>query len=288
MIQWGDDRYKADLKNLWKLCFPDDTEAFINFYFSAVYRHEETLIYPEKNKPVASLQIIPYRIKIEKTIFNAGYISGAMTHPDFRKKGYMEKLLNVAFEVMKNKKYNYTFLIPQEEWLYDFYGKYGYVRAFPERLKCSYVINNELIKNKSVKDGSIKIFSDSSTIDLSVFYPVYSHFLMKKTNVVLKSRLQVSHILFDFFNEGGVLFANDKGIAFTFKRNNQIIVKEFLYQKDEIKKSFLETIFEYYHLPETIILNDPSAPVVKNVGMIKRLNASSLLHTDVYMSMMLD
>jgi GNAT superfamily N-acetyltransferase len=288
MIRQGEDKYKADLKNLWKLCFPDDAETFIDFYFSAVYRNEETLIYPEKEKPVAFLQIIPYQIKIEKTIFNAGYISGAMTHPDFRKKGYMEKLLNTAFEVMKNKEYHYTFLIPQKEWLFDFYGKYGYIPAFPKHLSKSYIIKDELFKNHSIKDGAIKTFTELPAIDLSTFYPAYSHFLMKKTNAVLKSQIQVSHILFDFFNGGGVLFAGDKGIAFTFKENNKVIIKEFFYQKDEIKMCLLKTIFEYYHLPGIIILNDPSVPVTKNTGMIKKLKDSSLPQTDIYMSMMLD
>jgi predicted acetyltransferase len=288
MIHWGNDKYKADLKNLWRLCFPDDTKAFIDFYFDAVYRNEETLIYPEKNKPVASLQIIPYQLKIGKAIFKAGYISGAMTHPDFRRKGYMGKLLNTAFEVMKDKGYDYTFLIPQEKWLCDFYGKYGYIPAFPEHSKCSYIVHPELFKNNLIEDGPIKIFTHLLAVDLPAFYLVYSHFLMEKTNAVLKSQLQISHILFDFFDEGGVLFAGDKGIAFTFKENNRIIIKEFFYQKDELRMNFFKTIFEYYHLPEMIILNEPSAPVTKNAGMIKKLNDSSLLQTDIYMSMMLD
>jgi predicted acetyltransferase len=288
MIRKGADAYKADLKNLWKLCFPDDTETFVDFYFDNVYRNDETLILLNENRPVASLQIIPYQLKMGKTVSLAGYLSGIMTHPGFRKKGYMGKLLNAAFEVMKDEKYDYTFLIPQKKELYDLYEKYGYVPAFPKHSAKSYATDIKLFHPVSNKDRPIKIFTGRQAVDFPAFYSVYSRFLEEKANAVLKTESQVLPILFDFFSEDGVLFADSEGIAFTFKEDDTIIIKEFFYRKEEIKAAFLKTIFEYYRLPKTIILNDPSASATENTGMIKKLNASSLLQTDIYMSMMLD
>jgi len=126
MIRTGQDTDKKPLMRLWKMCFPLDTDSFIRFYFNKVYSNEETLVFVENNQPVASLQMIPYRIKTKDSLLWGGYISGAMTHPDYRKRGYMDKLLRASFDEMIKKTYDYTFLIPQEKGLIDMYAKYGY------------------------------------------------------------------------------------------------------------------------------------------------------------------
>jgi predicted acetyltransferase len=126
MIRQGKYTDKETLMQLWKCCFPQDKDHFIRFYFDKVYANDETLVYVENELPVASLQMIPYRIKTGDNFLWGGYISGTMTHPDFRKKGYMNKLLQISFDEMVKKKYDYTFLIPQEKGLIDMYAKYGF------------------------------------------------------------------------------------------------------------------------------------------------------------------
>jgi predicted acetyltransferase len=181
MIEEGKEIYKAALKEMWKRCFPTDTDAFVDFYFDAVYQNDETLIYLDDKQPVAALQMIPYTIKTGHTLHPAGYISGVMTHPDYRKRGYMKKLLNASFEAMQAKGYDYTFLIPQEEWLFGFYGKYGFQAFVSPSLKG--------LKNlKNLKS-----------------YDEHARFLATMPNAVLKSERQFANIVVDFLAEGGEL-----------------------------------------------------------------------------------
>ena len=133
MIRQGKDTDKEALIQMWKYCFPQDSDRFVSFYFDRVYVNEEMLVYEENTIPVASLQMIPYRINTGDNFFLGGYISGAMTHPDFRKKGYMDALLKASFDEMIKKNYDYTFLIPQEEGLIAMYSKYGYRLCDPNR-----------------------------------------------------------------------------------------------------------------------------------------------------------
>jgi len=126
MIRQGKDTDKETLMQMWKRCFPQDTDRFVQFYFDKVYANDETLVYVENNQPVASLQIIPYQIKTVDNLSWGGYISGAMTNPDYRKKGYMDKLLHTSFDEMIKKGYDYAFLIPQEKSLVEMYAKYGF------------------------------------------------------------------------------------------------------------------------------------------------------------------
>jgi predicted acetyltransferase len=290
MIQQGKDKYKERLMQMWKLCFPDDANTFIDFYFNKVYKNDEVLVYIENHQPVASLQMIPYRIKTETGIAWAGYISGAMTHPDFQKKGYMGKLLKAAFDAMQAKGYGYTFLIPQENWLFDFYAKYGYSPAFPRQIAT--VIANE------VKQSSMPLLTHISLDCFTSFamtvpefasiYTTYSHFLSAMPCVVLKTESQFDLILQNFFNEKGVLFANDYGIAFTFEDNNDIILKEFFYRDENTKQEFLQSIDSYYSREKMVIFEKTNAASSSYKGMIKRLNETKEPITDIYLSMMLD
>jgi len=280
MIRTGKDTDKETLMRMWKLCF-SDTERFIRFYFDKVYANDETLVYTENDVPVASLQMIPYRIKTGDSYFWGGYISGAMTHPDYRKRGYMERLLIASFDVMQEKGYTYTFLIPQEDYLVDYYRKFGYENAFPEYFASyRYSKESELSKN-------VNIYTDHSIVDFQALYAVYSRFLMEKTNVVMKTEIQFLNILWDFFNEKGVLFFNNEGFAFSSKYDNSIDLPDFFYRNEEIKTEFLQTISAYYG-KETISYNDPSVLIPEYKGMIKSLDESVVAKTDIYMGRMLE
>lgn len=279
MIRPGKDTDKEPLKQLWKRCF-SDTNRFIRFYFEKVYANEETLVYEENNQPVASLQMIPFRIKTGDSCQWGGYISGAMTHPDYRKKGYMTQLLAASFKTMLEKGYTYTFLIPQGDHLIDFYGKSGYEKAFPE------YFTRRIYRAESKRSKNITIYTDFSAIDFPVLYSAYSHHLMEKTNAVLKSEPQFSNMLWDFFNENGVLFANDEGFAFADKRGKTTVLTEFFYRDEAIKTEFLQTVSAF--LKKAIIYNDFSAPLTGYKGMIRSLDQSVTAMTDIYMGRMLE
>ncbi|MDH8702437.1 putative acetyltransferase [Dysgonomonadaceae bacterium PH5-43] len=288
MITLSSNKYIEQLKSLWKLSFPDDSDAFINFYFDNVYEDDETVVVIKDDKVVSSLQIIPYPIKIGANINLAGYISGAMTHPDYRKQGLMRELLYAAFDIMKDKGYTHSFLIPQEEWLFDYYREFGYEKAFP--INQSIVVDEpkmSTIYPNILRDRTIKVCASINEVDIDDFYMVYYRFLLEKDNAVLKNKQHIKNILGDLFNAGGALFYNDWGVAFTCVDNNSADICELFFHDDEIKNDFLCSIYQYYPQREIIYYNNPNAPFLKYKGMLKSLSGDTA-ETSIYMSMMLD
>ena len=290
---------------LWKLCFPHDTQRFIRFYFERVYVGEQTLVLLKGGRPVAALQMIPYRLKMWSSLARAhegslegssgsslvwgGYISGAMTHPGHRRKGYMAQLLEAAFGRMRERGYAFSFLIPQGERLIDYYGRFGFERAFAQHTACY-----NCLTTGAVPDGNIKVHAALSPVDLPALYAVYSAYLMKKSSAVLKSEQQFSNILWDFFDEGGILFAGDGGLAFTYKKRNKVVVTEFFYRDTAARTEFLQAAGAYYSAAEVVVVDDPAAPVSGFKGMIRPLAAPLAPlaplapPTDIYMGPMLE
>ena len=287
MIIYATTIHKPALKSLWKTCFEDSNE-FIEFYFDCIYQDENSLIFlDENNIPIAFLQIIPYQLKLGTKIYDAGYISGAMTHPKHRKKGYMQQLLEVTFVHMKKLNYAFTFLIPEENWLFDFYAKYGYTKAFPKSIN---TIDLKLTDKLIYQD--VNVYQDINNIPIKAIYSLYTQLQNRKINIVTKTQMQFKYILQDLFiSKGCIFYLKDKGIAFVVLEKNNLLIKELLYTEENVKLSLLNAIKATFNLDKAIILNEPVEKNMHFYGMIKILNPfvfQETLPVDIYMNMMLD
>lgn len=143
MIKFATENTRQYVWNMWKMCF-EDTDEFMNLYFSRKYKDENTLIYFVGNEAVASLQMLPYNITFYGEEIPFYYFAGLCTLPQFRKKGYMEALIIEAFHVMQNRNISLSILVPAEDWLFKFYNKYGYSQTFGD--------NGEAIPLKKILD----------------------------------------------------------------------------------------------------------------------------------------
>ncbi len=276
MIQYAEIKHITSLKNLWKKSFQSDTEDFISFYFSKVFKLEETLVICEEGTVISSLQIIPYYIKTEKSTFQAGYISGAMTDPEHRRQGHMEKLLLFSFEEMKKKGMDASFLIPQEDWLFTFYERYGYQKAFPLSLNhindigtTHFLDEKENYKNLNIKN-------------------LYNGFLIEKSNIVLKTKEQIDFIFEDLYISKGIFFNTPNGIALTMQENDSVHIKELFAKDKKTEEELFYLISNHYQTKDVILYQYEENKFSKYHGMIKILNPSIPIPKNIYMSMMLD
>ncbi len=282
MIRYATGADQPGLMEMWKLCFPSDSGNFRKFYFDRVYRSEETLAFLESNRPVASLQMIPYQMKIHGKSYVTGYISGAMTHPEFQRRGYMNSLLQIAFEEMRKNKFSFSFLIPQEDRLFSYYARYGYEKAFPRK---KIVLKPEITLPVDPEIRYYDQYPDEDSCGL--LYDLYRRFLDRMNNVVLKSREQFQNILVDLFLDEGAVFAGESAMALVIARDASVQVKELLYSDDESRKELLAAIGERNPGKDLEITLSGCEEGIY-YGMLKSFDVSFNLPPDIYMSMMLD
>jgi predicted acetyltransferase len=129
MIQFANEQTAPLVRRMWKICF-DDTDEFLDILSAYKYKNENTLIYFEEGKAVASLQMLPYTINFYRQEIPFAYLAGLCTLPGYREKGYMSRLIHEAHRVLSERNIPLSILIPAEEWLYGFYEKYGYEQVF--------------------------------------------------------------------------------------------------------------------------------------------------------------
>lgn len=196
MIKLADKHTEPQVKQMWKTCF-DDTDEFIELYFSEKYKNENTLVYMQGNEVVASLQLLSYRFTFYGVEIPIAYISGACTLPSFRRKGLMGKLLVEAFILMQQRDIPLSVLIPAENWLYDYYSTYGYEKVF----------------EKDDIKISVKEIWKKSDADLDVAYQVFNQLFKDKDFCIQKTKSDFITIIKDAEIDGFPPKTNLSGMA---------------------------------------------------------------------------
>lgn len=171
MIQHANLHTRDAVRQMWKTVF-GDSDDYMDIYFREKYADENTLIYVENEKPVASLQMLPYDFTFCGTEIPVAYLSGVCTLPEARKKGFMEQLLQASFHEMHKKNIPLAILVPQEEWLLTFYEKYGFAQTFDAE--------NEALP-------SLKLLSDKYPNDLHAAYREFNTWFRQNDMTVQKS-----------------------------------------------------------------------------------------------------
>lgn len=196
MIRLATDKDKPILVEMWKICFWD-TDEYIDLIFSNKYKNKNTLIYFQENKAVACLQMQPYSIRMYSEVIPFYYLVGLCTLPEYRNKGYMGKLINEAFEVMKSRDVPLSILVPAEDWLYGYYEKFGFIQTF----------------EKGVNPVNLKSIVQEYPYNLDEAFNVFDAQYQQKDFTVLKTERDFRIIVKEYIADGMPTKYNLGGMA---------------------------------------------------------------------------
>ena len=145
---------KEQALSLYREVFPEDSEAFAKQfterYFETCCRYIEI-----DGRPVAMLYLLDCEVFDGENSSAAKYLYAAATHPDFRNKGLMSRLINSAIEEEK-----IIVTKPANDKIFSFYEKFGFkicayknetVKDFPKEEKLTFkqyiALRKRLLKN---------------------------------------------------------------------------------------------------------------------------------------------
>ncbi|BCI64521.1 GNAT family N-acetyltransferase [Coprobacter secundus] len=263
-------KIKEKVRDLWQNCF-DDSEDFMNLYFSTKYSDENTLVKVEGDLVLSALQMLPYTMTCWGSEVRTSYISGASTRLEYRGRGLMKTLLSEAFQVMRDRKIPLSILIPAEDWLYEYYQRMGYVSVF-RRIEDIY----------TDLPAFLPVYKEHTVDELFTYFSAH---MRKRACCVQHSFDDFGVILEDFRLAGGKvvsisgLNSDIRGMAFVVPSPEQVIVKEWFYDDEETKLELLCTVRGIFPNMEIHCFS----PVTKDsrvsyvMGMLRIIDVYSLL-----------
>lgn len=136
-------------KELYLKCFTEDTEQDAEFLFETVLKKAELICEYKNGMPIAMLFLMDCHLQTKDAALPFYYLYAACTHPDYRGKGLMGKLLENAKQKSLADGKMGIFLKPATPSLFNFYAKSGFEPFFKyTKICCSaeHFLNNVDIK----------------------------------------------------------------------------------------------------------------------------------------------
>lgn len=131
-----DKKYIPSLTRLWHYVFGDE-EAYIDLFFKKAYFDSECFAEIKDGEVISAFYLLKSHVRIGGKIYHGRYLYAAATDKDFRGRGIMSKLLCEAESYVRGKELDFIALVPAEDSLYDYYGRFGY-----KQLMYKYKIKN--------------------------------------------------------------------------------------------------------------------------------------------------
>ena len=140
-------RYSCSLKKLWIDTF-GDTEDYVSLLFDKGYTPTECFGEIVNGEVVSVLYLLKGYIKSDKINYEGRYLYAAATAVPYRGKGLMAKLIKEAQRYIAEKGITFICLVPADEGLYGFYGRFGFEPLMKNYISLSSESGTDIGDNK--------------------------------------------------------------------------------------------------------------------------------------------
>ena len=119
-----------DAKRVWRLCFPDDSDEFIDYYFARRTSPELILgAFSRCGELIGTLHLLPREISFLGHPKRICFVAGVGTVPSMRHKGIASAMFEAAYPLMKKRGFCASILQPFNVGFYERLGYEPFVYA---------------------------------------------------------------------------------------------------------------------------------------------------------------
>ena len=88
VLTYLDAEDKDETKHLWHMCFPEDSESFIEYYYKEKTKDNEILVKKDNGLLISMVQYNPYSVKLRGRLWKLDYLVGVATEESRRREGH--------------------------------------------------------------------------------------------------------------------------------------------------------------------------------------------------------
>lgn len=197
--------HKEQIATLWSGAFGDKTED-VKKYLDTILKY--FLVYEKDGIVLGMLSVLPVSFCGKK----GGYVYAVTTHKDHRGQGICNKLMEY---VKADKTYDFLVLKPQNDGLFEFYGKMGF-----EKVAC--------LSRKKISAGKAEMNYQLKTLTAKEYEMARNTYFGEEIVAWDSNMLSFAKDMYQ-----GELYAVEEdgqsiGLAFLYKNENIAVIKELL------------------------------------------------------------
>jgi len=128
VVSWLNHDERRSCEPLWKACFPEDSQAFLDFYYQyKMADNDVAVIRNESGRIIAMLHLNPYTVIACGRKLLCHYIVAVATEEPYRRMGCMARLITHAFRRMYERQEAFCYLEPANK---AYYTPFGFRTAY--------------------------------------------------------------------------------------------------------------------------------------------------------------
>ncbi len=189
MITKATAKDKEQIHALWKEAFSFDDGGYTKFFFDRYYKNEHAFVLKEDKQVLASMIKAPHWMMLHGKMIQASMISGAVTHPEHRSKGYFHQLMAAVLDECEHQE----LVTVIQAYDPELYKEFGFEEVYPRK--------QLLIKRQDVPQ-----MSDSGMtyrLDYKNLVKVYSQFTAKFDGFMVRDEAYFRDLSFEVEAQGG-------------------------------------------------------------------------------------
>jgi len=221
MITKANEKQTEEIREIWRICFPQEDPRYVEYYFKNLYQPENCFIYLLEDKVVSCVIRNIHAVMFNGRALQASMIVGAATLPKYRQRGYMRALLNIVVDACEHTEL-ITLIQSEEPSLYKNFG----FRILYKRAQYTFT------RDDCKRTTNFGCGYNPTAIDL---LKVYSAFISRFNGYYARDLEYFVKYLNEIRGQGGkiVAYFNGKdqiqGYASMIPVGKELIVKELIY-----------------------------------------------------------
>ncbi len=105
-------------RELYEIAFPEDDREFVDYYYEEIASRNEIFAAFDGEQIVSMVHLNFYELIVGGRTANIPYLVAVATHPAYRHRGLMRRVLQSSLTYLKKKKVPFAFLMPAKEAIY--------------------------------------------------------------------------------------------------------------------------------------------------------------------------
>lgn len=200
----------------------------------------------------AKLQIVPFQTYIHGRSFEMGGIAAVATWPEYRRKGWVAKLLQSALEEMNRNKQSISFLHP---FSFSFYRKYGW-ETYVEYKR--YKLSTSQLPSKKITPGTVK----RGNPELAVLKQVYNAYAARYNGTLDRDDAWWTRSVFLKKGSQRAVYYDEaevpQGYVFYEVKERKFTIGEMIHLNEEAREGLWTFIANHDSMIEEVTLQAPA------------------------------
>ena len=239
---------KANILKLWRENFAFDDDGYTDFYFNDGYEKADNYLIKDKNNIITCLQVLHHQMHLNDKTVDYAFIVGVITAQEYRRQGYMKKLLTEVLDQIREP------LTLIQGYKPEIYYDFGFKPLYHQK--------RVLVRPMKVSSFGWQISVDRSPEDMA---KLYHQFIGKRngakvrdvnTYIRLKGLLKAMGRKLLFLDKDGKLVA-----YLIYDDRDGIKIEELIYREREAASVLLS----YFNENIELLINDKEENLIDQI-----------------------